>query len=230
MEVINLFKKYNIELNEEKKLLFNNYYNFLVKKNNDINLTSITEYDEVWIKHFLDSVLIYSEIEDNSKILDIGTGAGFPGVPLKIINESLKVTLLDSLNKRINFLNELIDLLKLKDIKTIHSRAEEYVNVSRETFDYVVSRAVAKLPTLLEYCLPYVKVGGYFIAYKSLNVDDEVAESENALKVLGGVIDKEKSKVINLEGNSRTLLFIKKVKNTPNKYPRGQNKPKTQPL
>lgn len=230
MEVINLFKKYNIELNEEKKLLFNNYYNFLVKKNNDINLTSITEYDEVWIKHFLDSVLIYSEIEDNSKILDIGTGAGFPGVPLKIINESLKVTLLDSLNKRINFLNELIDLLKLKDIKTIHSRAEEYVNVSRETFDYVVSRAVAKLPTLLEYCLPYVKVGGYFIAYKSLNVDEEVAESENALKVLGGVIDKEKSKVINLEGNSRTLLFIKKVKNTPNKYPRGQNKPKTQPL
>lgn len=230
MEVINLFKKYNIELNEEKKLLFDNYHNFLVKKNNDINLTSITEYDEVWIKHFLDSVLIYSEIENNSKILDVGTGAGFPGVPLKIINESLKVTLLDSLNKRINFLNELIDLLKLKDIKTIHSRAEEYVNVSRETFDYVVSRAVAKLPTLLEYCLPYVKVGGYFIAYKSLNVDEEVVESENALKVLGGVIDKEKSKVINLEGNSRTLLFIKKVKNTPNKYPRGQNKPKTQPL
>lgn len=225
-----LFEKYNIELTEKQKLLFNNYYDFLIKKNNEINLTAITEKQDVWIKHFLDSVLTIDMIKDNSKILDVGTGAGFPGVPLKIMNETLNITLLDSLNKRINFLNDLISLLNLKDIKTIHSRAEDFINVSRETFDYVVSRAVAKLPTLLEYCLPYVKVGGYFIAYKSVNTEEEINESLNALKILGGEIDKEKTKTIDLEGNLRTLLFIKKIKNTPNKYPRNQNKPKNQPL
>lgn len=230
MDIKKLFQKHNIELTEQQKLLFNNYMEFLLEKNQEFNLTSITEKDEIWIKHFLDSALSVNEIKSNSKILDVGTGAGFPGVPLKILNPTLNVTLLDSLNKRVNFLNELIARLSLESICAVHSRAEDYINVSRETFDYVVSRAVAKLPTLLEYCLPYVKVGGYFIAYKSLNTDEEIKESQNALKALGGVVDDKKTQTINLEGNSRTLVFIKKVKNTPNKYPRGQNKPKNMPL
>lgn len=225
-----IFKKYNLDLSEENMLLFNNYFDFLIEKNKEFNLTAIIEREEVWVKHFLDSVLILPELKNNAKVLDIGTGAGFPGVPLKIMNKTLNITLLDSLNKRINFLNDLIKLLNLKNIEAIHSRAEDFINVSRETYDFVVSRAVAKLPTLVEYCLPYVKIGGYFVAYKSINSQEEINDSQNALKILGGVIDNSKTKEINLEGNIRTLIFIKKIKETPNKYPRNQNKPKTQPL
>ncbi|MBE5745719.1 MAG: 16S rRNA (guanine(527)-N(7))-methyltransferase RsmG [Clostridiales bacterium] len=223
-----LFKKYEYELSEKKKLLFDNYYIDLIEKNKVMNLTAITEKEQVYLKHFLDSVLPLYDIKDNAKVLDIGTGAGFPGIPLKIMNDTLNVVLLDSLNKRINFLNEEIEKLNLKNIKAIHSRAEDYANVSRETFDYVVSRAVARLNTLLEYCLPFVKVGGMFIAYKSINSNEELDECANALKILGGKI--EKIKEIDLEGNLRTLIYIKKVKETPKKYPRGQNKPKNQPL
>lgn len=223
-----LFKKYNIVINEKEKLLFNNYYNDLIEKNKVMNLTAITEKNEVYTKHFLDSVLSLKNIKDNSKLLDVGSGAGFPGIPLKILNNTLDITLLDSLNKRVNFLNEEIEKLGLSNIKAVHGRAEDYINVSRETFDYVVSRAVARLNTLLEYCLPYVKLGGYFIAYKSMDTDEEINESKNALNILGGKI--EKVDKINLEGNDRTLIYIKKVKNTPNKYPRGQNKPKSLPL
>lgn len=223
-----LFKKYNIVINEKEKLLFNNYYNDLIEKNKVMNLTAITEKNEVYIKHFIDSVLSLKNIKDNSKLLDVGSGAGFPGIPLKILNNTLDITLLDSLNKRVNFLNEEIEKLGLSNIKAVHGRAEDYINVSRETFDYVVSRAVARLNTLLEYCLPYVKLGGYFIAYKSMDTVEEIDESKNALNILGGKI--EKVDKINLEGNDRTLIYIKKVKNTPNKYPRGQNKPKSLPL
>ncbi len=223
-----LFKKHDIDINEKEKLLFNNYYNDLIEKNKVMNLTAITEKNEVYTKHFLDSVLPLKNIKDNSKLLDIGSGAGFPGIPLKILNNTLDITLLDSLNKRVNFLNEEIEKLGLSNIKAVHGRAEDYINVSRETFDYVVSRAVARLNTLLEYCLPYVKLGGYFIAYKSMDTDEEINESKNALNILGGKI--EKIDKINLEGNERTLIYIKKVKNTPNKYPRGQNKPKSLPL
>lgn len=223
-----LFKKYNIDISEKEKLLFNNYYYDLIEKNKVMNLTAITEKNEVYTKHFLDSVLPLKNIKDNSKLLDVGSGAGFPGIPLKILNDTLDITLLDSLNKRVNFLNEEIEKLGLSNIKAVHGRAEDYINVSRETFDYVVSRAVARLNTLLEYCLPYVKLGGYFIAYKSMDTDEEINESKNALNILGGKI--EKVDKINLEGNERTLIYIKKVKNTPNKYPRGQNKPKNQPL
>lgn len=223
-----LFKKYNVNIDENKLLLFNNYYVDLIEKNKVMNLTAITEKEDVYIKHFIDSVLPIKEIKDNSKILDIGTGAGFPGIPLKIINETFNIVLLDSLNKRINFLNEEIEKLNLKNISAIHGRAEDYINVSRETFDYVVSRAVARLNTLLEYCLPYVKVGGYFLAYKSMSTDEEIQECKMALQVLGGKI--EKIEKYNLEGNERDIIFIKKIKETPKKYPRGQNKPKNQPL
>ena len=223
-----LFKKYNISLDERKKLLFDNYYNDVIEKNKVMNLTAITEYNEFCIKHFLDSILPINSIKNNSRLLDVGSGAGFPGIPLKIMNNSLNVVLLDSLNKRVSFLNEEIEKLKLSNIIAVHARAEEYVNVSRETFDYVVSRAVAKLNTLLEYCLPYVKVGGYFIAYKSIDADDEITQAEHALNILGGKIEKIDS--VNIEGNNRTIIYAKKIKNTPKLYPRGQNKPKTQPI
>ena len=224
----NLFEKYDLEIDKNKKLLFNNYYIDLVEKNKVMNLTAITEQNEVCVKHFIDSLLSVKNIKNNSTLLDIGTGAGFPGIPLKIYNPSLNVTLLDSLKKRVAFLNEEIEKLNLSNIKAIHSRAEDYVNVSRETFDYVVSRAVAKLNTLLEYCLPYVKIGGYFIAYKSLNTEEEIYEAKKALLTLGGKI--ERVEKFNIEGNNRTLIYIKKINRTPLKYPRGQNKPKTNPL
>ena len=223
-----LFEKYKIEIDDKKMLLFNNYYHDLVKKNKVMNLTAITEKEQVYLKHFIDSVLPIKNIKKNSRVLDIGTGAGFPGIPLKIVEDSLEIVLLDSLNKRIEFLKEEIANLGLSNISAIHSRAEDYANVSRETFDYVVSRAVAKLNTLLEYCLPFVKVGGTFIAYKSINMEDEINESKNALNVLGGKI--EKIEKLDLEGNLRTLIYIKKVRESPKKYPRGQNKPKNQPL
>jgi len=223
-----LFEKYNIEVNDEKLLLFNNYYRDLVEKNKVMNLTAITEKEAVYLKHFIDSILPIKHLNDESKVLDIGTGAGFPGIPLKIINNSLDIVLLDSLNKRIEFLKEEIANLGLTRITAIHARAEDYANVSRETFDYVVSRAVAKLNTLLEYCLPFLKLGGTFIAYKSINTDEEIKECKNALNILGGKI--EKIEEFDLEGNKRTLIYIKKVKETPKKYPRGQNKPKNQPL
>lgn len=223
-----LFNKYGIDITEEKLLLFNNYHKDIVEKNKVMNLTAITEKDDVYVKHFVDSLLPLKDIKDNSTILDVGTGAGFPGIPLKIMNNTYKITLLDSLNKRINFLNEEIDKLKLTDIVAIHSRAEDYANVSRETFDYVVSRAVARLNILCEYCLPFVKVGGYFVAYKSENTREEMEEATNAIKILGEKIDKVVS--VELEGNQRNLIFIKKVCKTPLKYPRGQNKPRTNPL
>lgn len=223
-----LFNKYGIDISEEKLLLFNNYYKDIVEKNKVMNLTTITEKNDVYVKHFVDSLLPLKDIKDNSTILDVGTGAGFPGIPLKIMNDTFKITLLDSLNKRINFLNEEIDKLKLTGIVAIHSRAEDYANVSRETFDYVVSRAVARLNILCEYCLAFVKVGGYFIAYKSENTQEEMEEATNAIKILGGKIEKVVS--VGLEGNQRNLIFIKKVCKTPLKYPRGQNKPRTNPL
>jgi len=224
----NIFEKYNFDISETKLLLFNNYYIDLIEKNKVMNLTAITEKKQVYLKHFIDSLLPLKNIKKGSKILDIGTGAGFPGLPLKIAEDSLEIVLLDSLNKRIEFLKEEILKLGLNNITAVHSRAEDYAKVSRETFDYVVSRAVAKLNTLLEYCLPFIKIGGTFIAYKSINALEEIKECKSALNILGGKI--ERVEEIDLEGNLRTLIYIKKIKETPKKYPRGQNKPKNQPL
>lgn len=210
---------------------FEQYYNELVDYNQKVNLTAITEKEEVFIKHFYDSGLSINEIPLNAKIVDVGTGAGFPGVPIKILRPDTDLHLVDSLNKRITFLNYLKEKLNI-NYSTYHSRAEDFCadNQHREQFDVCVSRAVAKLNTLSEYCLPLVKVGGIFIAYKSGDIEQEIAESKNAINILGAeIIDIKKINLPNDMGN-RSLIIIKKIKNTNNKYPRNKNLPKLKPL
>lgn len=224
-----LFKKYNLnEINKEKINKFNIYFKNLIEWNNQFNLTAITDEREVQIKHFLDSVFPEFLIEKNAKILDIGAGAGFPSLPLKIYRDDLDVTMLDSLNKRVNFLNHIITILNLKNTRAEHSRAEDFAKNHRDEFDYVVVRAVAKLSTLLEYALPLLKIGGKLIAYKSFETDDEIENSKNALNILGGKVVNIKKYV--LEENQRSVIVIEKIKTTPHKYPRDKNLPKVKPL
>ena len=201
--------EFNLTKNQEEK--FEIYFKELVEYNEHVNLTSITEREEVYIKHFLDSCLAKELIPPNAKIVDIGTGAGFPGVPLKIVREDLNLYLVDSLNKRIRFLDDLKQKLNL-EYKTFHSRAEDFCKDYREVFDICISRAVAKLNTLLEYCLPLVKVGGIFISYKGSNALEEIELSKNALKILGGeILDVKKFDLPNNMGE-RNLIIIKKIK------------------
>lgn len=228
MEKINLFKKYNLILDEEKLNKLNEFYKNLIFYNNSFNLTNITEENDVFIKHFLDSIYPQYLIKENSSVLDIGAGAGFPSLPLKIYRPDLKITMIDSLNKRVNFLNEIIKKLELENISAFHARAEDYAKTSRENFDYAVVRAVAKIPTLIEYAFPLLKVGGRLLCYKGGDVEEELKQSENALKILGGVV--ERVEKFNLEGNSRTIVLIKKFEHTPSKYPRSKNLPKLKPL
>jgi 16S rRNA (guanine527-N7)-methyltransferase len=210
---------------------FEVYFNELVDYNTKVNLTAITDKQDVYIKHFFDSCLASEFIPTNAKVADIGTGAGFPGVPLKIIRNDINLNLVDSLNKRITFLNYMQQKLGIK-YNTYHSRAEEFCANSRnrESFDVVVSRAVAKLNTLAEYCLPLVKVGGMFIAYKGGEIEQEVQESLNAIKILGGQVEAIKNFDLPMGKGSRTLVIIKKIKATPKGYPRGKNLPKLKPL
>lgn len=213
---------------------FDQYYNILVEWNKVMNLTGITEYKEVNEKHFLDSLSIVkcSNLSGTLNIIDVGTGAGFPGIPIKIAFPETHVVLLDSLNKRIRFLDEVIERLELKGIETIHGRAEDYAKKGayREQFDLCVSRAVANLSTLSEYCLPYVKINGYFIPYKSEDVDQEVEQSRKAITILGGTIEKvEKFKLQGTE-IGRSLIKIRKVKQTAKKYPRKAGLPSKEPL
>lgn len=228
MEKIKLFEKYNLNLTEEKLNKLNIFYSELIFYNNSFNLTAITEENEVFIKHFLDSIFPQFLIEKNSSVIDIGAGAGFPSLPLKIYRPDLNVTMIDSLNKRVNFLNEIIKKLELENISAFHARAEDYAKTSRENFDYAVVRAVAKIPTLIEYAFPLLKVGGRLLCYKGGDVEEELKQSENALKILGGVV--ERVEKFNLEGNSRTIVLIKKFEHTPSKYPRSKNLPKLKPL
>ena len=228
----NYSKKINILLNEEQIEKFYKYMNLLIEWNKKINLTAIIEPKEIILKHFIDSLTINKYIKDNSKIADVGTGAGFPGIPLKIIRPDIQLVLVDSLNKRINFLNEVIEQLNLKNIETIHIRIEEFGQNTkyREKFDYSTARAVANLSTLSEYLLPIVKVGGQVICMKGSNIQDEINQSKKALSILGGTLNNiEEFKLAETE-NTRNIILINKIKNTPNKYPRKAGLPSKDPI
>lgn len=225
-------KGFGVELNEKQLDQFQRFYELLIEKNKVMNLTGITEYDEVVEKHFIDSIAIGSFEKIDGKIIDIGTGAGFPGIPLKIAFPDIEIVLLDSLNKRIKFLNEVIEELGLEKITTIHGRAEDFAQNKeyREQFDYCVSRAVANLSTLSEYCVPFIKIGGKFISYKSGEIDQEVNDSKLAMSVLGGRLDKiEKFQLPNSSGG-RSFVSITKIKNTAKKYPRKAGLPAKEPI
>lgn len=229
---LNELKNINVELSEKQLDQFRMYYEMLVEKNKVMNLTGITEWEEVLEKHFLDSISLIRvyNIRQNISVIDMGTGAGFPGVPLKIAFPELRVTLADSLNKRVLFLQEVIDALELKDIEAIHGRAEDLAKDKRyrEQYDLSVSRAVANLSTLTEYCLPFVKIGGQFVSYKSGEVDAEVAESKSAVFLLGGKV-KEVVK-FELGESGRSFIVIDKVNGTPKTYPRKAGTPSKKPL
>ena len=223
-----------IVLTETQKQQFDKFYELLVEWNKVMNLTGITEYEEVNEKHFVDSLSIVKAVDMNqvSSVIDVGTGAGFTGIPLKIAFPHLKVVLLDSLNKRINFLNTVINELGLKDISTIHGRAEDFAKKPeyREQFDICVSRAVANLATLSEYCIPYVKKDGMFVPYKSGEIDEELDQSKKAIHVLGG---KTQNVVkFQLPGTEigRSFVVIKKLQNTAKKYPRKAGLPSKEPI
>lgn len=228
----------SITLSGEQKQQFLTYYEYLVEKNKVMNLTAITEYEEVITKHFLDSLAVVKtscfkpEKLAGKRLIDIGTGAGFPGIPLKIAFPELEILLLDSLNKRINFLNEVTEMLGLTKINTVHGRAEDYAKQKgyRESFDFCVSRAVANLSTLSEYCIPFVKQGGCFISYKSGSVDQELIQAEKAVKILGG----QREEVVRFSladtDMDRSFVVIRKVKPTPKKYPRKAGLPSKEPL
>jgi 16S rRNA (guanine527-N7)-methyltransferase len=226
-------KEYSVILSNEQTDKFSQYARLLVEWNEKINLTAITDPEGIVIKHFLDSLSIAEFIPDETKtLIDVGTGAGFPGIPLKIIRENLKVTLLDSLEKRVKFLNEICNNLKLKDIFSVHGRAEDFgVNKNyRERFDSVTARAVANLPVLLEYCLPFVKIGGMFIAMKGPDGKEELKESQKALDILGGEVMDAKIFTLPNSDIERYVILIKKCRHTPTNYPRKSGKPTKQPI
>lgn len=230
-----IFENMGIELSELQVKRFNRYYDMLIETNKVMNLTAITEYKDVVIKHFADSLLLCKCIDINkfSSIIDVGTGAGFPGIPLKIIYPHLNITLLDSLNKRVNFLKNVVEELDLENVLCIHGRAEDFGHNEnyREKFDICVSRAVANLSTLSEYCTPFVNVGGYFVSYKSADVEEEVNNAKKAIKILNCKIEKVSD--VNLPGTDDTMrkfVLIKKEDNTAKKYPRKSGVPSKTPL
>ena len=224
------FINYGFDLSDKQAKQFFDYYEFLVSENQKYNLTAITDFNDVVMKHFIDSVLPLNKIKENASVIDVGTGAGFPGVPLKILRPDIKLTLLDSLQKRINFLNQLLKLLGINDVKTIHSRAEDYIKQGREKFEYALSRAVASVPTLAEYLLPYVKVGGEVLMYKGGGFQEELVIGQKAINILGGKVVNVFNYKLNEIDSQRNIIIIKKFSMTDKKYPRGKNLPKLKPL
>lgn len=239
--LVERLKKAKIEISDQQCYQLLQYYELLVERNKVMNLTAITEFKEVVDKHFVDSLALIAlfggQNETKAAVLgksmiDLGTGAGFPGIPLKIVFPELKIVLLDSLNKRIMFLNDVINELGLENIDAYHGRAEEFGRQKnyREQFDFCVSRAVANLSTLSEYCLPFVKVGGSFIAYKSGSIEQEVNEARRAVRVMGGNLIEVKSFLLPQTDIERTLVHIKKSDQTPKAYPRKAGKPSKEPI
>lgn len=230
-ELINIANELNIVINDKNADIFYKFMNLLIEWNKKINLTAITEPKEIIIKHFIDSLTINKYIENYSSIIDIGTGAGFPGIPLKIINEDIEIVLVDALNKRINFLNEVIESNNLNKIKAIHSRAEDIGKNKeyREKFDIAVSRAVASMNVLSEYLLPLVKINGICIFMKGSNIE-EIEESKKAIDILGGKIIKIDEIIIPSSDIKRNIIVVEKIKNTPGKYPRKSGIPAKTPI
>lgn len=232
-EIFNKYlKEIKIELNKEQIEKFYKYMNLLIEWNKKINLTAITDPEEIILKHFVDSLTIAEHIEENSKLVDIGTGAGFPGIPIKILRNDVEITLADSLNKRINFLNEVIKQLDLKNISAVHTRAEEFGKSKqyREKFDIATSRAVANLSTLSEYLIPLVKPTGKVIFMKGSEVKEELENAKNAINILGGKIEKEESFNLPNTDMKRNLIIVNKIKATPAKYPRKPGIPAKEPI
>ena len=232
-EFINQLKEHGIELSTEQIGQFKTYFEMLVEWNQKINLTAVTEMKEVYLKHFYDSItpLLYAEIEEGASLCDVGAGAGFPSIPMKIIRPDLKVTIVDSLNKRITFLNELTTVLGLDKIHLVHDHAETFGQYGqRHMFDVVTARAVAQLNVLAELCLPLVRTGGQFIVMKGKKAMEEIEEAEFALDLLGGDIKKINSLTLPEEESERYIIVIDKVRKTPKKYPRKPGTPNKSPL
>ncbi|SDH68701.1 16S rRNA m(7)G-527 methyltransferase [Pseudobutyrivibrio sp. 49] len=231
--LVDTLSGWNFTLTDRQIEQLDLFYELLVEKNKVMNLTAITEFDEVIVKHFADSLSICTVLPDSVKtVCDLGTGAGFPGIPMAIAYPDLQFTLIDSLNKRIKFLQEVVDALGLTNVTLVHARAEEAGRnkIYREMFDLVVSRAVANISTLSEYCLPLVDLGGYFISFKSGDVKEEIEASGSAVKKLGGNLTKPVYFSLPDTDISRSFLIIKKEKNTPKAYPRKAGTPSKEPL
>lgn len=231
-EIILKLKEINININEKESELFYKFTNLLLEWNEKINLTAITDINDIILKHYVDSLTINKYIEDNKKVIDIGTGAGFPGIPLKIINPDNKFILVDSLNKRINFLEIVKKELELQNVEMVHARVEDLAKNKeyRENCDIAISRAVANLSTLLEYMLPFVKENGLCICMKGPNIDEELVNAKKAIEVLGGKIEKIENIKLPNSDIERNIIVLRKIKSTPIKYPRKAGTPTKQPI
>lgn len=231
-EIISKLKKINVNINEEIGEKFYKYTELLLEWNKKINLTAITDLDDIILKHYVDSLTINKYIINNNRIIDIGTGAGFPGIPLKLLNKEKEFILVDSLNKRVKFLEEVVNQLNINNIEVIHARVEDLAknNKYRENIDIATSRAVANLSTLLEYMLPFVKINGVCICMKGPKISEEINGAKNAIEILGGKIEKIEN--INLPDTDieRNIVIVKKIRPTPNKYPRKAGMPAKEPL